>query len=99
MTNCTNCGCELKLGQMVGKRKGLIYCRPCSPGGSEPGRMTLPVESFHWIPGTGETPFMTRSGRKLLYVWQPSTGRKAYLDVGTDLILSDEDARLALGMG
>jgi hypothetical protein len=53
-----------------------------------------------WLPANGgtEAPFASRSGRRLLYCWQPSTGRHAYLDCGTDLILSDEEASIALGM-
>lgn len=52
-----------------------------------------------WIPACGgtEVPFTTRTGARLLYCWQPSTGRHAYLDCGTDLILSDEEAARALG--
>jgi hypothetical protein len=52
----------------------------------------------NWVPACNgtEVPFETR-GRRLLYCWQPSTGRHAYLDLGTDLILSDADAALALG--
>ena len=55
----------------------------------------------NWYPASGgtEVPFFTRSGRRLLYVWQPSTGNHAYLDMGTDLILSDEEARTALHFG
>ncbi len=51
-----------------------------------------------WKPACGgtETPFETRSGRRLLYCWQPSTGRHAYLDMGTDLILSDDEAQQVL---
>lgn len=51
-----------------------------------------------WVPGSGgtEQPFHTRSGRRLLYCWQPTTGRHAYLDCDTDLILSDADAELVL---
>lgn len=45
-----------------------------------------------------ETPITYRTGRRLLYVWQPSTGNHAYLDLGTDMILSAEDAALAMGM-
>lgn len=58
------------------------------------------MDQGNWYPASGgtETPFLTRSGRKLLYCWQPSTGNHAYLDVGTDLILDEEEARLALGM-
>lgn len=53
-----------------------------------------------WVPGNSgtEKPFYTRNRRKLLYCWQPSTGKHAYLDCETDLILSDEEAQLALGM-
>lgn len=52
-----------------------------------------------WVPACGgqETPFLSRSGRKLLYCWQPSTGRHAYLDCGTDIILSQEEADVAMG--
>ena len=53
-----------------------------------------------WVPGCGgtETPFFARNGTRLLYCWQPSTGRHAYLDMGSDLILSDEEARNILGV-
>lgn len=52
-----------------------------------------------WQPANGgsEVPFVTRNKRRLLYCWQPSTGRHAYLDLDQDLILSDEEARVALG--
>lgn len=52
----------------------------------------------NWIPGTGETPFITRNRYRLLYCWQPSTGKKAYLNLDTDILLSDEEARMALGL-
>jgi hypothetical protein len=54
----------------------------------------------NWIPACGgtEQPFTSRSGRRLLYCWQQSTGRHAYLDCGSDLILSDEEARNALAI-
>lgn len=53
----------------------------------------------NWYPANGgtEEPFVTRTRRRLLYCWQPSTGDHAYLDLDTDLILTDEEARLALG--
>lgn len=59
----------------------------------------LKAEQGNWIPACGgtETPFTTRSGRILLYCWQPSTGRHAYLDTQTDLILTNEEAEFALG--
>lgn len=54
----------------------------------------------NWFPACGgtEVPFMTRNGYRLLYCWQPSTGRHAYLNLGTDIILTDEEAALALGI-
>jgi hypothetical protein len=56
----------------------------------------LPIRnSQNWIPASGglETPFKSRSGRTLLYCYQPSTGRHAYLDTSTDLILSNREAQ------
>jgi hypothetical protein len=54
----------------------------------------------NWVPacqGT-EEPFVSRSGKRLLYVWQPSTGQHAYLDLDSDTILSDEAAEAALAL-
>lgn len=53
----------------------------------------------NWVPacdGT-EVPFYTRTGRRLLYMWQPSTGSHAYLDCESDIFLTDEEASAALG--
>lgn len=46
--------------------------------------------------GGTEVPFIARSGRRLLYVYQPSSGKHAYLDCGTDMILSAEEAAAVL---
>jgi len=53
-------------------------------------------EQGNWIPASGgtEVPFLTRSGRRLQYLWQPSTGKHAYYDCDNDLILTDEEAWL-----
>jgi hypothetical protein len=52
-----------------------------------------------WVPASGgkEEPFVTRSGYHLQYVYQPSTGKHAYLNLQTDLILDDEEAQRILG--
>jgi hypothetical protein len=49
----------------------------------------------NWVPASNgtEQPFLSRSGRKLLYCWQQSTGKHAYLDCDTDIILTDDEAR------
>lgn len=51
-----------------------------------------------WIPASGgtETPFLSRSGKRLLYCWNPKLQKHAYLDLSTDMILTDEEARAAL---
>jgi hypothetical protein len=61
---------------------------------------TAKAQQGHWYPANGgtETPFITRNRRRLLYCWQPSTGKHAYLDMDTDLILSDIEASAALGV-
>lgn len=53
----------------------------------------------NWVPACGgtETPFVTRTGLKVLYCYQPSTGHHAYLNCSTDLIMSNEEAQAALG--
>jgi len=52
-----------------------------------------------WIPAAGmtEIPFYTRGGRRLLYCFNPATRKHAYLDMATDLILSDQEARETMG--
>lgn len=52
----------------------------------------------HWIPGCGgtESPFKSRSGRVLLYMWNTSTGEHAYYDVNVDVFLDNEEAAAAL---
>lgn len=56
------------------------------------------AEQGAWVPACNgtEVPFTTRAGFRLLYCWQRTTGRHAYLNLDTDLILSDEEARTAL---
>jgi hypothetical protein len=56
-------------------------------------------EQGHWIPASGgtEKPFTTRTGKRLQYLWQPSTGKHAYYDVDSDIILTDDEAWHALG--
>ncbi len=51
-----------------------------------------------WVPACGgsEAPFLTRSGVRLLYCWNPREGRHAYLNVETDMILTNEEARALL---
>jgi len=57
------------------------------------------AEQGAWTPASGgrEEPFRTRSGRRLLYCYQASTGKHAYLDCDTDVILSDAEAFNMLG--
>lgn len=52
-----------------------------------------------WIPAAGgkEEPFTTKDGRKLQYMWNPSTREHAYLDLNTDILLSDDEAWKILG--
>jgi len=51
-----------------------------------------------WVPACGgtETPFKSRSGITLLYCWNPATNQHAYLNVDTDIILTDDEANFAL---
>lgn len=51
-----------------------------------------------WEPACGgtETPFRSRSGKRMQYMWQPATGRHAYLDVDADVLMTDDEAYAAL---
>lgn len=53
-----------------------------------------------WVPACGgtEVPFTTRNGFRLLYCFHPSTGKHAYMNLDTDMIMTDEEAAMALGM-
>jgi hypothetical protein len=57
------------------------------------------ADSGNWYPANGgtETPFNSRSGHRLLYVYQPSTGKHAYINCDTDILLTDEEAFTLLG--
>lgn len=77
--------------------------RFADPGCNSCGLESHPDHAMHqqgdWFPANGgtETPTTTSAGRRLLYVWQPSTGDHAYLDLDTDLILSDAEVDTAFG--
>lgn len=85
----------------------------CGPDALAAGRAAHPMatvepfpqcwadgQSDNWVPANGgtETPFTTRTEKRLLYCWQPSTGRHAYLDTGTDIILTEDEAAAALAL-
>ena len=57
-------------------------------------------EQGNWVPACGgtEQPFTTRRGFRLLYCWQPTTGKHAYINLDTDIALTDEEAMSALGV-
>lgn len=52
----------------------------------------MSMKDGYFIPACGgtEKPF-TMQGRELLYCWNPVTKEHAYIDLKTDLILSDEE--------
>lgn len=60
----------------------------------------LPAKADSWVPANGgtETVFTSRSGIRMLYCWQRSTGQHAYINVDTDMVMSNEEAQAALGM-
>jgi hypothetical protein len=53
-----------------------------------------------WMPASGgtETPFHTRGGRLLQYLYQPATGEHAYIDCETDIFLTDDEANRELSI-
>jgi hypothetical protein len=61
--------------------------------GPEQFAAAVAANADRWVPACGgtETPFRTRSGRVLLYCWNPRRGH-AYLDVATDIVLTAEES-------
>lgn len=45
-----------------------------------------------WVPACGgyEKPYVDRLGRRILYVYNHATGRHGYLDLGQDIVYSDD---------
>lgn len=60
------------------------------------------IETFQnvWVPANGgtETEFVSRAGKRLLYCYNSALARHAYLDLGSDMILTDDEACIALGL-
>lgn len=50
----------------------------------------LKDENGPWVPACGgtEKPFIV-NGRRLQYLWQPSTGKHAYIDLDVDIFLTE----------
>ncbi len=63
-------------------------------------RMAVAAKADRWVPANGGTefPFRTRSGKRLLYCYNPHEQRHAYMDVDTDMLVTDEEARAHLGV-
>jgi hypothetical protein len=62
--------------------------------------ITLAKQNGDWFPACGgtEIPFTSRSGIRMLYCWQPSTGSHAYLNLGTDMFMTAEESAAALNL-
>ena len=58
------------------------------------------LDQGNWVPACGgtETPFTARNGMRLLYCWHTGTGEHAYINLDTDMPLSQADAEAVLGL-
>lgn len=74
--------------------------RVVEPEAARPEARDLPTraDQGNWYPACGgtETEFRSRGGHRLLYCWQPATGRHAYINLDTDIVLTDDEARATL---
>ena len=54
-----------------------------------------------WVPACGgtETPFRSRSGVRLLYCFNHALAQHAYVNVDTDMVLTNEEAFALMGNG
>lgn len=46
--------------------------------------------------GGKEVPFRSKLGARLLLCWEPATGKHVYVNLDTDMPLSDDEARCHL---
>jgi hypothetical protein len=62
-------------------------------------KFAVACNADRWVPAHGgtETEFTARTGKRLLYCYNPRLGRHAFLDLGSDIILTDDEALVALG--
>lgn len=92
--HCIGCGCSTGIGEGAEKYRNspavadldgeafkAYYCPTCL------------TKIDNWIPACGgtEVPFVSRLKRRLLYVWQPSTGNHGYINLDTDTLLTPEE--------
>jgi hypothetical protein len=51
-----------------------------------------------WVPGCGghETEFTSRRGVRLLWCYNPARAEHAYVNLDTDMVLSDDEANAAM---
>jgi hypothetical protein len=63
-------------------------------------KFAVALKADHWVPANGgtETPFIARDGKRLLWCYNPATGKHAYLDCRSDVVLTDEEAFHSLGL-
>ena len=54
----------------------------------------------NWVPANGgtETPFVTRTGIKLQYMWNTANGDHAYYSFASDMFLTDAEAAEVLAI-
>jgi hypothetical protein len=80
--------------------KGNSCHNPAGKGGGQFCSSGSKINTDNWIPASGgtEKPFTTRTGKKLWYMWNTSTGEHKYLDVDNDIFLDDKDVESAFGM-
>jgi hypothetical protein len=52
-----------------------------------------------WLPANGgqEEVFTSRSGIRMLYCYNPATEEHRYINADTDLVMTNEEARAAMG--
>jgi hypothetical protein len=57
------------------------------------------INTDNWVPACGGTEPITtyRTGRRLQYMWNTTSGEHAYYDVDRDIFLDNAEAEEAIG--
>ena len=56
--------------------------------GQQEYKRAMATQADQWVPACGgkEVPYLTRAGRRVLYVYNPGRREHGYLDMGTDIV-------------
>ena len=97
----TIAGNQVEVVVIKSPSQDIARCYDCSPVNTTTEFEVAVAGNLNkWVPANGgtETVFKSRSGIRMLYCFNPALGQHQYLNVDTDMIMTDDEARSALSL-